>query len=45
MEQKMKKRIIFVLTVASLVFVTGCNTIKGIGRDIEQGGEAIQRAF
>ena len=23
---------------------TGCNTVKGIGKDIEKGGEAIQKA-
>ncbi|MGL1832813.1 entericidin A/B family lipoprotein [Rhodocyclaceae bacterium SMB388] len=24
--------------------VAGCNTVQGIGKDIEKGGEAIQRA-
>jgi entericidin B len=24
--------------------VTACNTVHGIGRDIEKGGEAIQKA-
>lgn len=24
--------------------LTACNTVRGIGKDIEQGGEAIQRA-
>lgn len=27
-----------------LVFITGCETIKGIGRDIENTGEAIDRS-
>jgi entericidin B len=26
------------------VLIAGCNTISGMGRDIEHGGEAIQRA-
>ena len=26
------------------VFVSGCNTIEGMGKDIEHGGEAIQEA-
>jgi entericidin B len=26
------------------LFITGCNTISGMGKDIEHGGEAIQRA-
>ncbi|MFN6960879.1 MAG: entericidin A/B family lipoprotein [Rhodocyclaceae bacterium] len=29
---------------ALLAFLTGCNTVQGIGKDIEKGGEAIQRA-
>lgn len=31
------------LLVASFM-VAGCNTVQGIGKDIEKGGEAIQRA-
>lgn len=27
-----------------VLVVTGCNTVKGIGQDIEKGGEAIQKA-
>ncbi len=40
----MKKCVFFVLTVATLISATGCNTVQGIGRDIEKGGEAIQRS-
>ncbi|NWG30032.1 MAG: entericidin A/B family lipoprotein [Rhodocyclaceae bacterium] len=29
---------------ALIVFLAGCNTVQGIGKDIEKGGEAIQRA-
>ncbi|WP_126444686.1 entericidin A/B family lipoprotein [Sulfuricystis multivorans] len=29
---------------AIVLFLTGCNTVHGIGKDIEKGGEAIQRA-
>ncbi|AMO35599.1 MULTISPECIES: entericidin A/B family lipoprotein [Thauera] len=35
------------LVVAALVagFVSmACNTVQGVGKDIEKGGEAIQRA-
>ena len=32
------------LTVAGLLSLSACNTIQGIGKDIEKGGEAIQRA-
>jgi len=30
--------------LAIAVLLTGCNTAKGIGKDNEIGGEAIQRA-
>lgn len=26
------------------ILLVGCNTIAGVGKDIERGGEAIQRA-
>jgi predicted small secreted protein len=33
------------LIVAAFAFVVaGCNTVRGIGQDIERGGEAIQKA-
>lgn len=33
-----------VLLTAIVAGVVGCNTVKGIGQDIEKGGEAIQKA-
>ena len=39
------KSIAIVMAVALLsVFASGCNTVQGLGKDIEQGGKAIQRA-
>ena len=35
------KLLFFVLTVASL---SACNTVQGFGKDIEKGGEAIQKS-
>lgn len=33
-----------VVALAAIVLTTaGCNTVRGMGRDIERGGEAIQR--
>ncbi|QJQ95004.1 MULTISPECIES: entericidin A/B family lipoprotein [Halomonadaceae] len=32
------------LVLISLILLSGCNTIRGAGEDIEQGGEAIQRS-
>ena len=37
----MARIVLFVMLAALLA---GCNTLHGIGRDIEEGGEAIQRA-
>lgn len=30
--------------LAIVALLAGCNTIQGIGKDIEKGGEAIQKA-
>jgi entericidin A len=30
------------LVVASAFFATGCNTMKGLGKDTERAGEKIQ---
>ena len=41
----MKKRIIAAVMLASLAVTTAaCNTVKGLGRDIESVGEADDRA-
>lgn len=33
------------LIIAACAFAAaGCNTVQGIGKDIEKGGEAIQKA-
>lgn len=33
-----------VLVMIATFALTACNTVKGIGRDIESAGEAIQRS-
>jgi len=38
----MKKTIALIAALA--LTLAGCNTIRGIGQDIEKGGEAIQKA-
>ncbi len=40
----MKKCIFVLLAVVTLISTVGCNTVQGIGKDIERGGEAIQRS-
>lgn len=32
------------LMVAAAIALAGCNTVRGIGKDIEKGGEAIQKS-
>lgn len=32
-----------VLLMVTLIAISGCNTVRGMGQDIEKGGEAIQR--
>ena len=43
----MKKRMALVaatllMVVTSMVFLTGCNTWKGLGKDVEKTGEVMQ---
>jgi len=39
----MKKTMtLFVLFIA--IVLAGCNTVRGVGQDIEKGGEAIQKS-
>ena len=41
----MRKEIVFVFCFAVVLFVSGCETIKGIGRDVENTGQNIQEAL
>lgn len=41
----MKRAVALVLLMLmTLLLVSGCNTIRGAGEDLEQGGRAIQRS-
>jgi entericidin B len=46
-ETKMKeanmKRIAFIFVLLS-VALAGCNTVAGVGKDVEKAGEAIQKS-
>ena len=39
----MKAIVLGVATLFSVLLITGCNTVEGFGKDVEKGGEAIQR--
>jgi entericidin B len=30
--------------IAIVMVLTGCNTVNGMGKDLEQAGEAVQRS-
>ena len=38
----MKKLIALMCLVAMSIGLSACNTVKGVGKDIERGGEKIQ---
>ncbi|MFC3396833.1 entericidin A/B family lipoprotein [Brenneria rubrifaciens] len=40
----LKKSLAVILSVLILSAVAGCNTTRGVGQDVEAGGEAIQRS-
>ncbi|MCX8027580.1 MAG: entericidin A/B family lipoprotein [Thermodesulfovibrionales bacterium] len=37
-------RFISVFLLLVMFFVAGCNTVQGVGKDIESAGKAIQRS-
>ena len=37
------KKIMFILVLAVTV-LSGCHTVRGVGKDVQAGGEAIERA-
>ena len=38
----MKKFLIALMAVSYVPFVTACNTVEGVGKDVEAGGEVVQ---
>jgi len=43
MKETNMKRIAFVFVLLSVV-LAGCNTVAGVGKDVEKAGEAIQKS-
>ncbi|WP_457674576.1 entericidin A/B family lipoprotein [Thiolapillus sp.] len=35
--------LLLVLAVSLLAVTTGCSTVEGLGKDIQKGGEAIEK--
>lgn len=40
----MKKLSALIAVIAMTFAVAGCNTVKGVGKDVEKGGEKVQDA-
>ena len=38
------KRLIAAMGILVVVGLTGCNTMRGMGQDVERGGEKVQDA-
>lgn len=43
-ENVMSRKIVASVLVALAVMATGCNTVQGVGKDVEKGGEKLQDA-
>ena len=39
-----KRTMISALTIGILLALGGCNTMQGLGKDVEKAGEAIQKS-
>jgi entericidin B len=37
------RRLMALVLAATYVLIAGCNTVQGAGKDIERGGEKIQK--
>ncbi len=44
MEATMRKANMILLAVVAVFVLSGCNTVEGVGKDLKQGGAAIERA-
>nr|WP_141674364.1 entericidin A/B family lipoprotein [Gilliamella apicola] len=38
------KMLILVLGIAMTTVIVGCNTVKGVGEDVQSGGKAISKS-
>ena len=40
----MKKVVYTLILIASVVVLAGCETVEGVGRDVQKAGTAIEKA-
>lgn len=41
----MKTKLVLLISAVSLLSLTACNTIQGVGRDIERAGQELEEAI
>ncbi len=44
METTVRKANMILLALVAAFMLSGCNTVEGVGKDLKQGGQAIERA-
>ena len=44
MAATVRKANMVLLALLAAFVLSGCNTVQGVGKDLKQGGEAIERA-
>ncbi len=37
------KRMNLLLALVAMLFLTACNTVQGVGKDIQAGGKAVEK--
>ncbi len=37
------KRLRLMLPLIAMLFLAGCNTVQGVGKDIQAGGKAVEK--
>lgn len=41
---RLTRILLLVFCLAGVAYITGCNTVKGVGQDVQAGGAALERA-
>ena len=44
MEAAMRKATLVITVLLAALALSGCNTVEGMGKDLKQGGAALERA-
>lgn len=44
MTDKEKKMRVLIAVLAAVAFLAGCNTVQGVGKDVQGAGEAVENA-